>query len=659
MRLTHHAQNLFVASITAVAIAAASTTTPATAQGPTAEQILTQFRPVHADVEFDTPEKSDFSRCRLKVESEGGKPGYVVYGPAGEVLRRFTDTNGDNKADLFRYYRMGLEVYRDIDSNYNEKPDQHRWMNWGGTRWGIDRNEDGKIDQWRILSAQEAARVAVEAMIQADAAVLSTVLINAEDVKQIQASPDIARQLLKSVDDAPAKLREILANTRSLNARTKWVRFDPPIPGLVPADEGRSGIDLTVYENAMAIIENAGKHELVSIGEMVKVGDVWKLTEIPRPLDSDSAQIQLGGILMQPQLVGATADSSPVMSKELETVMKQLQTLDENAPVDTDDPARLGEYNHRRADLIEKIIPMMATEQDRQQWILQYASSLDAAVQTGEHPGDLKRLADLQDLVKTNEALLSDVWFRRLRAEYTVRMQPDNNDQRQAAQEWWLEQLEDYVRKWPKSENAADAVAQLGVGLELMGRIDDAKKWYTVLVQDYPRSEAGVRARGALRRLELTGKRLELAGRSLTGENLAAAAYRGKVLLVVFWASWGTPYTDDLPKLTAAYAKYRQAGFEVLGVNLDSNAAAIEPFLRKHGGANWQHIRDAGGMDGQLARDFGIVLVPTMFLVDREGVVAGGITADNLETAVESLLKGQKPETPNRQGAAGLPPLRK
>ena len=71
---------------------------------------------------------------------------WVVYGPQGQVLRRFTDTDGNNKVDTFRYYNLGIEVYRDIDSNKNEKMDQHRWLNTGGTRWGIDRDEDGIFD---------------------------------------------------------------------------------------------------------------------------------------------------------------------------------------------------------------------------------------------------------------------------------------------------------------------------------------------------------------------------------------------------------------------------------------------------------------------------------------------------------------------------------
>lgn len=72
------------------------------AQVPSAEQILNQFRPTHRDVEYDTPDPKSFADCKVKIEREGGTAGFVVFDPAGQVLRRFTDTNADNKADLFR-----------------------------------------------------------------------------------------------------------------------------------------------------------------------------------------------------------------------------------------------------------------------------------------------------------------------------------------------------------------------------------------------------------------------------------------------------------------------------------------------------------------------------------------------------------------------------
>ncbi|MEZ6128366.1 MAG: thioredoxin-like domain-containing protein [Planctomycetaceae bacterium] len=634
------------------------TATTTYGQVPSAEQILNQFRPTHRDVEYDTPEPKDFESCKVDIERDKGSAGFVVYGPAGQVLRRFTDTNGDNKADLFRYYRMGLEVYRDIDSDKNEKPDQHRWMNWGGMRWGVDRNEDGRIDEWKILSAQEAARVAIEAMIQGDMAALSTVLVNADDVQQLGVSDELAKELMASVADPAPRVKKLLATSKTLTASSKWVRFDPPVPGLVPAEEGKAKVDLTVYENAMAIIQNDERHDLVSVGEMVRIGEVWKLTQLPSPLDSEETQVQIGGILMQPQIGMGGSVAAPEMAKEMEVLLGDLQKLDENSPEANVTPVALARYNQQRADIIEKIIRIVPGDQERLQWIQQFADGMAAAVQTGEYDAGLKRLTALQDQVKANDDLLGYVWYRRLLAEYAVRLKTEDDKERTEAQDWWLKQLEVFAEKWPKATDASDAIVQLAISLELMGRVDDAKRWYGQLIKDHGETNAGIRARGALHRLDLAGKPLQLAGKSLTGTPVDVAQYRGKVTLVTFWATWAKPYTDDLPKLVALHEKYQRNGFEVLGVNLDADASGINEYIAKNGG-KWQHIRDAGGTDGKVARDFGIVSVPTMFLVDKTGRVAGAVTVDNLESAVVTLLKGQALDGAPRQGAAGIPPARK
>lgn len=613
----------------------------AAAQKFSPEQILKPYRPTQRNVQYETPPAKEFSACRVEIERESGKAGFVVYGPAGQVLRRFTDTNGDQNPDVFRYYQHGLEVYRDIDSNFNQKPDQYRWMNWGGTRWGLDPNEDGRIDEWKIISASEAAQVAVESLINNDVQQMSTVLISASDIRRLKVDRSLADEMLKGVNGPAERLRKLLAGSRVINKSTQWMRFDPPIPGLIPADGDRFRTDLTVYENAMAIVQNGSSHDLVSIGEMVQVGTVWKLTQLPRPLDSENAQVQLGGVLMQPTSAESLIEAADSVSEEMQGLLKQLEITDGSMPDESATAAQLLEYNRRRADLIERIIPLVKGEKARSEWVRQYADGLAAAVQTGSYPDGLKRLTRLQEQVRDDRTMQGYVWYRRLLAEYAVRLQQSKEEEERAAtQEWWLAQLERYAERWPKSDDAADAIIQLAISLEIMGRLDDARSWYTRLATNHPRTNGGIRARGALRRLDLTGKKLELNGPSLNGQNIAASQYQGRVLLVVFWATWATPYAKDLPAIEAVYAKYRKSGFEVLGVNLDPNAASLKPFIEKYGG-RWQHIRDAGGMDGKLARDFGIVSMPTMFLVDKRGIVAGGITAENLGQAVETLLQGK------------------
>ncbi len=63
-------------------------------------------------------------KCTIKAEKVDGQTGWVVRDPHGQILREFVDTNGDNVVDRWSYFKDGIEVYRDIDSNYNGKADQ-------------------------------------------------------------------------------------------------------------------------------------------------------------------------------------------------------------------------------------------------------------------------------------------------------------------------------------------------------------------------------------------------------------------------------------------------------------------------------------------------------------------------------------------------------
>ena len=70
-------------------------------------------------------------QCKVDREERGKSVGWVVLGPEGQILRRFVDSDGDGQVDQWRYFNHGIEVYRDIDSNKNNKPDQCRWLNLG------------------------------------------------------------------------------------------------------------------------------------------------------------------------------------------------------------------------------------------------------------------------------------------------------------------------------------------------------------------------------------------------------------------------------------------------------------------------------------------------------------------------------------------------
>ena len=103
----------------------------AAGESPTAGQAL-GLTPIQSLVEYANPSKEEAAQCTIRAEKESNATAWVVRNRQGEILRRFADTNGDNVVDLWCYYLNGLEVYRDIDANFNGKADQYRWFHTAG-----------------------------------------------------------------------------------------------------------------------------------------------------------------------------------------------------------------------------------------------------------------------------------------------------------------------------------------------------------------------------------------------------------------------------------------------------------------------------------------------------------------------------------------------
>lgn len=632
-----------VRAASALALAVSSFTMASAAEPPSAKLALS-FKPTQKDIEIDMPTGDEVAECKVKVERKGKRSGWVVYGPQGQVLRRFMDTDGDNVVDQWQYFHQGLEVYRDIDDNNNNKVDQSRWLNTAGTRWGLDTNEDGRIDEWKILSAEEAARLAVTALIDGDASRLQSVLITQSELQRLGVQKNLADEILKMVAKPAERLKQIRSRSKLISPQTQWMRFDSANPGLIPADEEKAAEDLVVYENAMGIVESGDRAGLVQIGEMVRIGDVWKLTQVPEPIEGDSAQVAAGGVLMQPASVipggGAPIDGYNEKTREL---LVELQEIDSQAPTPNDGAKAIAEYNRRRADVLDQLVSAADSPQEREQWQRQLVDGLAAAVQTGQFEEGLTRLQKINTGLqqqKASEELMAYVGYRTLLSKYAMDLQSAiaNEDQRADVQKWWLEQLQTFAKRYPKSEETAEAMLQLAVSNEFAGDIDAAKQWYERTANQHGQTDPGQRSAGALRRLNLEGKRLELSGEGLGGGTIDIANYQGKPVLVIFWSTWAKLAEEDLPQIQSLYQQYHQRGFEVIGVNLDATSTPVGPFVQANR-MQWPQIFEPGGLESRLAKNFGIISLPTMFLVDKSGeVVSRNIGVDQLKNEVPKLL---------------------
>ena len=247
------------------------------------------LRPIQEDVDYDKPTAGETGQCTVRSERAGKGSAWVVRNAAGQLLRLFADTNDDNKVDLWCYYTGGIEVYRDIDSDFNQKADQYRWLGTEGTRWGIDQNEDGRIDSWKQISAEEVTAEVVAALRSGNAERFRTLLITSAELSGLQLGEEKSKQLSDKVSAALPAFSEMVKRDGRLPENATWVHFGGAMPGIVPAGTDGSGADITVYENVVAVIETGEKHGQVYVGTLVKAGSNWRLIESPQVLTADES----------------------------------------------------------------------------------------------------------------------------------------------------------------------------------------------------------------------------------------------------------------------------------------------------------------------------------------------------------------------------------
>src|SRR6185437_4959135 len=204
------------------------------AAAPSAETAL-KLAPVQAEIDYDRPAEAEVAKCTIKAEAIDGRTGWVVRGPGGEMLRQFVDTNNDNVVDQWCYYSAGLEVYRDLDSNFNGKADQYRWLNTAGSRWGIDEDEDGKVDSWKTISAEEACAEAIAALGQRDLNQFKRLLLTPAELKSLEIGGSRGQTLQQKLEAAPASFKALAAKQKAITPQTIWMQLGGSKPGLVPA----------------------------------------------------------------------------------------------------------------------------------------------------------------------------------------------------------------------------------------------------------------------------------------------------------------------------------------------------------------------------------------------------------------------------------------
>ena len=170
-----------------------------------------------------------------------------------------------------------------------------------------------------------------------------------------------------------------------------------------------------------------------------------------------------------------------------------------------------------------------------------------------------------------------------------------------------------------------------------------ALELYERYAMKFPDQPAALFAAGSAEKLSVIGKAVQVVeGPGLDGKMIALADFRGKVVLLDYWSTWSDSWSADLVHLRRFRDEFGPQGFEIVGVNLDTDAAKVREVLKTEQ-IDWPQITPALGSSDPwktaLGLRFGVSELPYRLVFNREGrLVAFGTNLVDLEMAIQGAV---------------------
>ena len=603
---------------------------PTYAQSAQLENALKLVPVQKGQVEYSIPAAADISKCTMERIKNETQDGVRILDPNGLILREFIATNGSKSINQWRYFRDGLEVYRDIDSDGNKKADNYRWYNTAGTRWGVDPDEDGIINSWIIISVEEVSAELVGSAATGDKKRFELLLPTVDELRNL----GVGEEKLKLIVEKVRASRENFANAvqqKILPENARWVQFSGTAPSTFPTGTEGSTQDVDYYENALCSVDIGGKESQIWVGTLIRIGKTWRALDCPILVTSANVnELADGNIFSRPPVrqPGLGGDDSPNQA-DYDKLMDQIH---EAAPAEA-------------AKLYAKLVAMLNIDQiespeDRDHWVRTFVNDVSAGVQQGIFPGGLPWLNGLYEKLaakKPDHSLAALVKLRILNLEYDLDMA--NNVPWLTARTKLVNGLESIVESYPDAPDTAEAMLQLAIEDENVGEDEKALARCSQIVEKFASSPSAEKARGAKARMQSIGKPLPLTAKvyGKSDQSINLAGLKNRIAVIYFWTTWMSEPDKEADKLKGLIAKYKD--LMIIGVNLDNDENSLKEFIAANR-IPWPQLFEKGGMDSSPANQLGIFSVPTIIVIGKDGTVINrNARIDDLEGIISGASK--------------------